>query len=401
MDIRQEFPIFNQLVNDEPYVYLDSAASVPMPLSVQQRMTHFMNTDYANVHRGVYTLSQRASDQYEQVRQIVQQFIGAEKSSEIVFTSGTTASLNLVAQSFGEYFVQEDDEIFVSVLEHHANLIPWQELAKRKHAKLVYMPVTQDGYIDVHKVSFMVSQRTKIIAVTQCSNVLGVCNDIDTLSDLVHAKGGVIVVDGAQSVPHRHVNVSKYDFVAFSGHKLGGLTGTGVLYGKHKWLEVMKPVLFGGDMINQVDKFSSTWAQVPYKFEAGTPNILGVITLGESIKWIQNIGLDTIDKHNRLLTEHLLNGIKDIQGLTVYGTTDMTLRQSIVTFNLNPIHPHDVATGLDMEGIALRAGHHCAQPLMRYLNVSSTVRASVYIYNTLDDIEQFIIALKRVKEYFK
>lgn len=400
MDRRKEFNIFNQIVNDEPYVYLDSAASVPMPIPVQQEVMRFINQDYANVHRGAYTLAQKSSEQYEAVREKVKQFIQVEHAEEIVFTSGATASLNMIARSFGEWFIQENDEIWVSVLEHHANLVPWQELAKRKKAKLRFMPVNQAGEIDVSETAKLLSKKSKLIAVAQVSNVLGTQNPVKELAQLIHQKDGVIVVDGAQAVPHQVVDAKPFDFYVFSGHKMGAMTGTGILYGKKQWLDEMEPIQFGGDMIDVVLNTSSTWTDVPHKFEAGTPNILGVISLGASIDWLNHIGRQNIAEHVKKLTGTLMTKLQTISGVTIYGTEDCTKHHGIVSFNINGVHPHDVATGLDMEGFAVRAGQHCAQPLMRYFNIPSTVRASVYVYNTLDDIDRFIEAVKRVKEYF-
>lgn len=397
---KQDFPLLQQHINDEPFVYLDSAASVPMPLPVQQEVQRFLNEDYANVHRGVYTTSMRATEQYENVRYIVKKFLHASEEQEVVFTSGTTDSLNLVASSFGELFINQGDEIFVSVLEHHANLVPWQELAKRKEANLVFMPVTEDGCIDVAAVRDMISVKTKMIAVTHVSNVLGTINDIDSLAQIIHDNNGVIVVDMAQSIPHQEVDVAPFDFVAFSGHKMGALNGVGVLCAKRQWLEQMAPIKFGGDMIQVVSDTHSTWNEVPYKFEAGTPNIVGVMSLGAAIQWLQTIGMATIKQHEQQLIKYTLDKLKQSQGVHIYGSQDVSKKSGVITFNLEGIHPHDVATGLDMEGIAVRAGNHCAQPLMRYLQVPATVRLSVYIYNTLEDIDRFIAALIAVKEYF-
>lgn len=397
---KQDFPLLQQRINDEPFVYLDSAASVPMPLQVQQEVQRFLNEDYANVHRGVYTTSMRASEQYENVRQVVKEFIHAQDDQEVVFTSGTTDSLNLVASSFGELFIQPGDEIFVSVLEHHANLVPWQELAKRKQANLVFMPVTEDGWIDVSAVADMVSEKTKIIAVTHVSNVLGTINDIDTLAQIIHDHNGVIVVDMAQSIPHQEVDVAPFDFVAFSGHKMGALNGVGVLCAKRQWLEQMAPIRFGGDMIQVVSDTHSTWNEVPYKFEAGTPNIVGVISLGAAIKWLQTIGMEVVRQHEQQLLAYVLDKLQHVQGVHLYGSHDVAKKSGALAFTVDGIHPHDVATGLDMEGIAVRAGNHCAQPLMRYLRVPATVRLSIYIYNTQEDMDRFVAALVAVKEYF-
>ncbi|MBS4750110.1 SufS family cysteine desulfurase [Carnobacteriaceae bacterium zg-ZUI78] len=400
MDIKKDFPVLNQSINDEPYIYLDSAASSFVPLPVQEKITTFLNTTYANVHRGVYTTAYQATQEYEKVRDIVKNFIHAASEKDIIFTSGTTDSLNIVAKSYGESILQEQDEIFVSALEHHANLVPWQELAKKTGAKLIFMPLLETGEVDVKAVSKMATHRTKIVAVTHVSNVLGVHNDIETLANIVHNVGGVIVVDGAQSTPHLSVDVTHYDFYAFSGHKLGALNGIGVLYGRHELLEKMPPITFGGDMIEYVGDMESTYQKTPYKFEAGTPNIIGAISLGAAIEYIQQCDMDTIRQYTQQLTMAALHQLQTIPDVLIYGHEKGYNGGSIISFNLKGIHPHDVATALDMEGVAVRAGHHCAQPLMRQLNVTATVRASFYIYNTKEDVDRFVEAVKKVKEFF-
>lgn len=400
--VRQDFPILFQIVNDEPLIYLDNAATTQKPKQVISAIENYYAHDNANVHRGVHTLSERATKQYEEARETVRAFINAASTKEVLFTRGTTTSLNWVAQGFGDQVVEEGDEIYITALEHHSNLVPWQQLAKRKQARLVYLPLTEEGSVDVTAAQTVISSKGKILAVTQASNVMGTINPIKELAALIHAVGGYIVVDGAQSTPHMTVNVQQLDadFFAFSGHKMSGPTGIGVLYGKEALLEQMTPVEFGGEMIDFVYDETATWAPLPYKFEAGTPNIAGAIGLKAAIDYLNEIGMTEIQEHEHQIMRYLLPKIQEIAGITLFGPTDPEKRTGILTFNIEGVHPHDVATGFDMEGIAIRAGHHCAQPLMRHLDVHATARASFYFYNTLEEAEQFLASLVKVKEFF-
>ncbi len=400
--VRQDFPILFQAVNDEPLIYLDNAATTQKPKQVISAIENYYAHDNANVHRGVHTLSERATKQYEEARETVRAFINAASTKEVLFTRGTTTSLNWVAQGFGDQVVEEGDEIYITALEHHSNLVPWQQLAKRKQARLVYLPLTEEGSVDVTAAQTVISSKGKILAVTQASNVMGTINPIKELAALIHAVGGYIVVDGAQSTPHMTVNVQQLDadFFAFSGHKMSGPTGIGVLYGKEALLEQMDPVEFGGEMIDFVYDETATWAPLPYKFEAGTPNIAGAIGLKAAIDYLNEIGMKEIQEHEHQIMRYLLPKIQEIAGITLFGPTDPEKRTGILTFNIDGVHPHDVATGFDMEGIAIRAGHHCAQPLMRHLDVHATARASFYFYNTLEEAEQFLASLVKVKEFF-
>ncbi len=400
--VRQDFPILFQTVNDEPLIYLDNAATTQKPKQVISAIENYYAHDNANVHRGVHTLSERATKQYEEARETVRAFINAASTKEVLFTRGTTTSLNWVAQGFGDQVVEEGDEIYITALEHHSNLVPWQQLAKRKQARLVYLPLTEEGSVDVTAAQTVISSKGKILAVTQASNVMGTINPIKELAALIHAVGGYIVVDGAQSTPHMTVNVQQLDadFFAFSGHKMSGPTGIGVLYGKEALLEQMTPVEFGGEMIDFVYDETATWAPLPYKFEAGTPNIAGAIGLKAAIDYLNEIGMKEIQEHEHQIMRYLLPKIQEIAGITLFGPTDPEKRTGILTFNIDGVHPHDVATGFDMEGIAIRAGHHCAQPLMRHLDVHATARASFYFYNTLEEAEQFLVSLVKVKEFF-
>lgn len=400
--VRQDFPILFQAVNDEPLIYLDNAATTQKPKQVISAIENYYAHDNANVHRGVHTLSERATRQYEEARETVRAFINAASTKEVLFTRGTTTSLNWVAQGFGDQVVEAGDEIYVTALEHHSNLVPWQQLAKRKQARLVYLPLTEEGSVDMIASQTVISSKGKILAVTQASNVMGTINPIKELAALIHAVGGYIVVDGAQSTPHMTVNVQQLDadFFAFSGHKMSGPTGIGVLYGKETLLEHMNPVEFGGEMIDFVYDETATWAPLPYKFEAGTPNIAGAIGLKAAIDYLNEIGMTEIQEHEHQIMRYLLPKIQEIAGITLFGPTDPEKRTGILTFNIEGVHPHDVATGFDMEGIAIRAGHHCAQPLMRHLDVHATARASFYFYNTLEEAEQFLASLVKVKEFF-
>jgi len=401
--LRQEFPILEQVVNDEALVYLDNAATTQKPEAVLQTLENYYRKENANVHRGVHTLAQRATQKYETAREKVCQFIHAEKTEEILFTKGTTASLNWIARSFGDRFVQAGDEIVISYMEHHSNIVAWQQLAKRKKAVLKYIPLTKKGFLDMEEAKKQITNKTAIVAITHASNVLGVLNPIAELTNLAHLHQAIMVVDGAQAVPHMPVNVKELDvdFYAFSGHKMCGPTGIGVLYGKQEWLEQMEPVEFGGEMINFVHLYESTWADLPWKFEAGTPNIAGGIGLGEAIDYLDKIGLVEIFQHEKELVSYVLPKLQAIEGLTVYGPQDPYEHTGVIAFNLDDLHPHDVATALDMQGVATRAGHHCAQPLLQYLGVAATVRASFYLYNTKEDADRLVEAVKETKEFFK
>lgn len=401
--IRRDFPILDQIVNDEPLVYLDNAATTQKPEAVLQTLMDYYHHDNANVHRGVHTLAERATQAYEAAREKVRQFIHAKETAEILFTRGTTTSLNWVARSFGDAFVEEGDEIVISYMEHHANIIPWQQLAQAKKAKLIYIDVTPEGFLDMADARRKIGPKTKIVAIAHVSNVLGGINPIEELIALAHAHDAVMVVDGAQAVPHMPVDVQALDcdFYAFSGHKMCGPTGIGVLYGKRQWLEQMEPVEFGGEMIDFVNLYDSTWKELPWKFEAGTPNIAGAIALGRAIDYLNAIGMTSIHEYEQELVAYVLPKLQAIEGVTIYGPQDPAKHTGVMAFNLDGLHPHDVATALDMEGVAVRAGHHCAQPLLNYLQVPATARASFYFYNTKDDADRLVDAILATKEFFQ
>lgn len=400
--LRQDFPILDQIVNDEPLIYLDNAATTQKPTAVTRAITDYYNQNNANVHRGVHTLAERATTQYENARETTRRFINAKETAEVLFTRGATTSLNWVAQSFGHLKVQAGDEIVISYMEHHANIVPWQQLAKAKKATLKYIELTADGQLDIEDAKAKITDKTAIVALTHVSNVLGVVNPIKELTAYAHQKGAVMVVDGAQSVPHMKVDVQDLDcdFYAFSGHKMCGPTGIGVLYGKREWLEQMEPIEFGGEMINFVHLQDSTWAELPWKFEAGTPNMAGAIGLAAAIDYLETIGMDEIHEYEAEIVRYVLPKLEAIEGLTIYGPTDPDKRTAVIAFNIDGVHPHDLATAMDMQGIAVRAGHHCAQPLLKYLDVSSTARASFYFYNTKAEADKLVEAIYATKEFF-
>lgn len=401
-DIRNHFPILNQEVNGHPLVYLDSAATSQKPQQVIDAISHYYTYDNSNVHRGVHTLGNRATESYEGAREKVRRFINAKSTEEIIFTRGTTTALNLVAQSYGYANVEAGDEIVITHMEHHSNIIPWQQLAKAKGATLKYIDLEKDGTISLDKVREVVTNKTKIVSILHVSNVLGTINPIEEITKIAHEHGAVMVVDGAQAAPHVKVDVQALncDFYAFSGHKMGAPTGIGVLYGKKAHLNQMEPVEFGGEMIDFVGLYESTWKELPWKFEGGTPIIAGAVGLGAAIDYLEEIGLDNIERHEHELATYALERFKDIEGLTIYGPLNAEQRAGVITFNLEEVHPHDLATVLDMNGIAVRAGHHCAQPLMKWLEVSSTARASFYVYNTKEDVDRLVEGLQIAKEYF-
>ena len=401
-EIRQLFPILDQEVNEHPLVYLDSAATSQKPVSVIEAIDKYYRGYNSNVHRGVHTLGTMATDAYEGAREKVRKLINAKSIEEIIFTRGTTTSLNTVAASYGRANLHEGDEIVITYMEHHSNLIPWQQVAKATGATLKYFPLQEDGTLSLDDVKATITPNTKIVAATLVSNVLGVINPIKEIANIAHENGAVMVVDGAQGVPHMQVDVQDLDcdFLAFSGHKMCAPTGIGVLYGKKKLLENMEPVEFGGEMIDFVGLYDSTWKELPWKFEGGTPIIAGAIGLGAAIDFLQEVGLDKILEHEHKLTAYALEKMSAVEGMTIYGPQDAAKRTGVVTFNIADVHPHDVATVLDAEGIAVRAGHHCAQPLMKWLDVSATARASFYLYNTEEDIDKLVEGLVKTKEYF-
>lgn len=396
----RDFPILQTKMNGRPIVYLDNGATTQKPETVIRAVADYCTYCNANPHRGAYELSVKATDIYERARVRTQQFIGAARSEEVVFTKNATEALNLVAYSYGLANVREGDEIVITISEHHSNIVPWQFVAKSRGAVLKYIYLGEDGNLSEADIAQQITERTKIVAVTQVSNVLGLVNDVRAVADRAHAVGAVVVVDGSQSVPHIKVDVQAMDadFFAFSGHKMLSPMGIGVLYGKYNILDAMPPFLFGGDMIDYVGEQETTFAELPAKFEAGTQNVSGASGLIAAIDYLDKIGFDRIEAIERDLLSYALPQLRELPFVELYGC-DSTRgnKTGIITFNVKDVHPHDVSTILDSYGVAIRAGHHCAQPLMRYLGQNATCRASFYLYNTHEDIDQFIAALKKVR----
>ncbi len=387
---KQDFPILNNVV------YLDSAATTQKPQVVIDRLTKYYQEENANVHRGIYTLSQIATMEYEKVREIIAGFIGA-KEKEIVFTKGTTEGLNLLARSLGET-LQQGDEIVLTVMEHHANIVPWQQLAKERGVILKFIPLTSDYNLDMKKAEELITEKTKIVSVVHMSNVLGTINDVKKIADMIHKKNGLLIVDGAQSIAHMPINVHELDcdFFVFSGHKVYGPTGIGVLYGRKELLEGMKPYQYGGDMIREVSLNEASWNDLPWKFEAGTPNISGVVGLGKAIEYVQSVGMENIEKHESELINYFM---KKIEEITIIGPENN--RGAVFSFIMEGIHPHDVSEILNASNVAVRGGHHCAMPLMKELGLTGTTRASFGMYNTTEDIDKLFEGLQKVTEVFK
>lgn len=398
--LRKDFSILDQIVNDEPLVYLDNAATTQKPTQVLEAIAAYYAKDNANVHRGVHTLAERATAAYEAARERVRSFIHAASTKEVLFTRGTTTGLNWVAR-YAESVLQPGDEVLISVMEHHSNTIPWQEACKKTGARLIYAYL-KDGMLDLADFRSKLTEKTRFVALAHVSNVLGVVNPIKEIAELVHQTNALLVVDGAQSVPHIKIDVQglDVDFFAFSGHKMLGPTGIGVLYGKKELLEQMSPVEFGGEMIDFVYEQEATWKELPWKFEAGTPNIAGAIGLAVAIDYLDKIGMETVHQYEQELIAYVFPKLQAVEGLTIYGSEDLTQRSGVISFNLAGLHPHDVATALDYEGVAVRAGHHCVQPLLSYLGVAATVRASFYLYNTKADCDKLVEALQKTKEFF-
>lgn len=399
--IRDDFPILKRSVYDQPLIYLDNAATTQKSQQVIEAITNYYQDYNANVYRGIHTLSGESTEVFDSVRQQVADFIGAKEKEEIVFTSGTTASINDCARSLS-FLIEEGDEILLTAMEHHSNIIPWQQLAKEEGAHLRYAELSSDGEMDLEDFKEKLTSNTKIVAFTHVSNTLGTINPVKKMTQLAHEVGAIVVVDGAQAVSHFQIDVEELDvdFYAFSAHKMYGPTGIGVLYGKRKWLEAFNPANFGGEMIEYVGENESTWAAIPHKFEAGTPNISGVIGLGAAIRYIENIGLKNIEAYEQKLTNYLLAQLEEIEWVQVYGPLASKSRSGVVMFNLEDVHSHDLATVLDLDGIAIRAGHHCAQILMRRLGIVASARASLCFYNSKEEIDQFIESLTRAKEFF-
>jgi cysteine desulfurase / selenocysteine lyase len=398
--IREDFPILKQRVHGRQLVYLDNAATSQTPQAVIDAITNYYVAQNANVHRGVHYLSQLATREYEDARVKIQRFINAAETHEIIFTRGATEGINLVAQSYGRKYVHEGDEIIISTMEHHSNIVPWQMLCEQQRAKLRVIPINDDGELMVEEFAQMLNKRVKMVAVTHISNALGTIVPVKRIIELAHSQDVPVLLDGAQAAPHLKVDVRDLDcdFYAFSSHKMCGPTGIGVLYGKSHWLESMPPVMGGGDMISSVTFEKTTYNTLPYKFEAGTPNIEGAIALGAAVDYLNSIGFDRIAAYERELLEYATEVIGAIPGVRIIGTARE--KASVLSFTVEDIHPHDIGTILDQEGIAVRAGHHCAQPVMKRFDVPATARASIAFYNTKEEIDALAAGIQKAIDVF-
>ena len=398
-DIRDDFPILAQHVHGKPLIYFDNAATSQKPRVVIEAMNDYYHRYNANVHRGIHALAERATREFELARQKIVRFLNAESPETVIFTRGTTESINLVAHTWGRANLKRGDEILITWMEHHSNIVPWYQLAEITGAVIKRIPLNADGTLDLSK---PISERTKLVAVTHASNVLGTINPVRDIADAAHNVGAVVLVDGAQSVPHMAVNVQALgcDFFALSGHKMLGPTGSGVLYGKRALLEAMPPFFGGGEMIREVRADGFTYNDLPYKFEAGTPAIAEGIGLGFAVDYLQNVGLDKIRQHEQDLTTYAIGRMTEFPEIVIYGPLDATKRSGLIAFTMGDIHPHDMATFLDEHGIAIRAGHHCAQPLHKHVQLSATSRASFYLYNNRGEVDAFIEALRKAKKFF-
>ena len=393
--IKADFPIFQS----GDFIYLDNAATTQKPYTVVEAMKHYYETENANPLRGLYALSIKATDAYEKARESVAKFIHAKSPEEIIFVRNATEALNLVAQSYGRAFLKEGDEVLITIMEHHSNLIPWQQIAKEKGAVLRFLEPDEEGLISEETFKRALNDKVKIVAMAEVSNVLGNRQNIEKFVKLTHEKNAIFVCDGAQSVPHRKVNVteSDVDFLAFSGHKIYGPMGIGVLYGKKEILEKMPPFLFGGEMIEYVTKEEATWAELPHKFEAGTVNVGGAVGLQAAIHYVEKLGFSFIEERERELSAYLMDGMKDIPHIRILGSKNGEHHHGIMTFTIDGVHPHDIAEILDSHHLCIRAGHHCAQPLMKFMGTPSTSRVSLGLYNTKSDVDAFLSAVKTIR----
>ncbi len=402
-EIRKDFPILERRVHGKQLVYLDNAATTQKPRQVIDALVHYYEHYNANIHRGLHTLAEEATAAYEASRVKAGRFINAEHpEQEIIFTRNTTESINLVSNAWGRKFLKPGDEIVFSAMEHHSNLIPWQLIARETGATLKYIDIDATGHLVWDDVLAKIGERTKIVAISQMSNVLGTINPIKEIAEVAHRAGALVLVDGAQSVPHMPVDVRDMDcdFLAFSAHKMLGPTGVGVLYGKRALLDAMDPFLGGGEMIKRVTFMDSTYADLPYKFEAGTPNIADVIAFAPAIDYLEGLGMDAVRAHEIAITQYAIDRLSKVDGVTLYGPTDAAEKGGAVTFNYGELHPHDLSQVLDQEAIAIRAGHHCAQPLMRELGVVATARASFYLYNREDEVDALIDGIRASDRIF-
>ncbi|HSG80527.1 MAG TPA: cysteine desulfurase [Acidimicrobiia bacterium] len=400
--LRDDFPILRREVNGHPLVYLDSAATTQKPAVVIEAINDYYRQSNASVHRGAYRLAQEATDLYEGARTRVAAFIGAAAAEELVFTRGATTSINFLAYGWGLHRLGEGDRILLTTMEHHANVVPWQMIARLTGAELVYLPITDEYLVDTDHVAAVVDDRVKIVAFSGMSNVLGTIGPIDALVAAARSVGAITIVDGAQMVPHLPVDVTAMgiDFMAFSAHKMLGPTGIGGLWGRMERLEELQPTEGGGAMIDDVSLYDATWAEIPHRFEAGTPPIAEAVGFGAAVDYLAAIGMDAVRKHEIEISRYALEQLGEVPGLTIYGPTDLERRGGVISFNLADIHPHDVATILDEQGVAVRAGHHCTRPLHRILEIPASTRASFYVYNTGDDVDRLLAALGEARRLF-
>lgn len=403
MQVRSDFPILTKTIYKKyPLVYLDNAATTQKPRQVVEAMTEEYYNVNANVHRGVHFLSQQATELHEGSRETVRKFLNARSTNEIVFTRGTTESINLVAQCFSDAFMKEGDEVIVSEMEHHSNIVSWQLQQQRKGIKLRIIPITDDGRLRMEEYEKLFSDRTRIVSVTHISNVLGTINPVKEIIRIAHEHGVPVLIDGAQSTPHMKVDVQELDcdFFAFSGHKIYGPTGIGVLYGKEKWLEKLPPYMGGGEMIKNVSFEKTTFNELPFKFEAGTPDYVASTGLARALDYVSNIGFDAIEAHESDLTAYTMQQMNEIEGMKIYGPADVNIHDAVISFQVGNIHHLDMGTLLDRLGIAVRTGHHCAEPLMHRLGIEGTCRASFALYNTREEVDALIAGIRRVKQMF-
>lgn len=402
-DIRKQFPILKQKVNGHDLVYLDNAATSQKPQRVIDKLLEYYSRTNANIHRGIHELSEKATNQYEQSKEKIAKFINAKSTKNIIYTRNTTESINLVAYALKKSGLSSEDTIITSELEHHSNLVPWQQIAKETGANLKLIPVKPDHTLDYDKFHKFLSEKVKLVAITQMSNVTGAIPDIQRIITKAHENDALVLVDAAQSAPHIPIDVSvlNCDFLAFSAHKMCGPTGIGVLYGKKELLNNLPPFLFGGDMIRTVSYKKSTWNKLPWKFEAGTPNIADAIAFGEAIDFLSEIGMENIQKYIRMITKYAIKALKTVEGLKIFGIEESNHRGSAIAFTLDNAHPHDIAQLLNDSGIAVRSGNHCVQPLHKKFKLTSTARASLYIYNTKSEIDYLVDNLSEIVEFFK
>ena len=400
--IRDDFPILSRTVHGKPLVYLDNAATSQKPRAVIQALTEYYETYNSNVHRGVHTLSMEATDRYEEAREKVARFINAETPESIIWTRNATESINLVAHSWAESNISEGDEIVVTRLEHHSNLVPWQRIAARNGAVLRFLELTEDGAVDMVGAASVINAKTKLLAVTQVSNSLGTVVPVKKLAGMARSVGAAVLVDGAQSVPHQPVDVEDIgcDFLALSGHKMMGPTGIGALYARREILEQMEPFLHGGEMVLEVSYEDASWNELPMRFEAGTPNIADAIALGAAVDYLTGLGMENVREHEKQLTAYALDAFRELEEIDLFGPMDVDRRGGILSFHSSDVHPHDLGTFLDQEGVAIRTGHHCTMPLMGALGVPATARASLYVYNTEQEVDALVDAVKRALRYF-